>query len=703
MRTLLIDNHDSFTYNIAHYLAEISGEEPVVIPHDHAGWSPDQLAEFDNVVISPGPGRPQHHRDIGLSAEVIRRAEIPVLGICLGHQALCHLDGGRVDSAPEVRHGRISAIRHDGTGLFEGLPSPFRVVRYHSLAATDLPDSLEAVAWSDDGVLMGVRHRTRPAWGVQFHPESICTEHGHALLENFQRLTERWQREQGRPSRVIAPGPRSRAAAAPETTGGLEIRHRRLDTDLDAERVFAACYGTSRDAFWLDSSRVDGEFGRFSFMGDASGPRAAVATADVADGVVTVRSAAGERRVESGFFDWIERDLASRRVRVPDLPFEFALGWVGYLGYELKAECGARAAHEADTPDAAMVFADRGIVFDHVDGQVHLLVLADRGGDARADAWLDETEELLRSLAGSARTAVPEPQPQPLRDPLLPRHRREDYLKLIHDSMAAIDAGETYEVCLTNMVSTSERVEPWEAYRFLRRTSPAPFAAFLRFDDVAVLSTSPERFLRIDRERTAESKPIKGTRPRSADPAEDQRLREELAANEKDRAENLMIVDLVRNDLGRTAETGSVRVDKLFDVETYAKAHQLVSTVRSTLRADRSVVACVRACFPGGSMTGAPKIRTMEIIDELESGPRGVYSGAIGYFSLSGAADFSIVIRTLTTTPRGAHFGVGGAIIALSDPDAEYEETAVKSEAMLRLFATTFPDRSEHRPNSETR
>ncbi|GAA2780577.1 aminodeoxychorismate synthase component I [Saccharopolyspora taberi] len=694
MRTLLIDNYDSFTYNIAHYLAEISGEEPVVITHDDPGWTPGRLAEFDNVVISPGPGRPQRSRDLGLSADVIRRAEIPVLGICLGHQALCHLDGGAVDNAPEVRHGRLSAVSHDGAGLFEGLPSPFKVVRYHSLAVSELPDSLEAVAWSDDGVLMGVRHRTRPAWGVQFHPESICTEHGHDLLRNFNRLTAEWQRTRSRAtSAATAVGPRAAAETEKEPTQ-MEVLHRRLDVEVDAERVFTAFHGTSADAFWLDSSKVDGEFGRYSFMGDAAGPRSAVATADVANGVVTVRSRSGVQQLESGFFDWIERDLARRRVRVPELPFEFALGWVGYLGYELKAECGARAAHEAETPDAAMVFADRGIVFDHVEQQVHLLVLADRGGDERAARWLDETESALRALHADPGPAVPEPEPQPIRAPLSLRHGRDDYLKLIQDSKDAIDAGETYEVCLTNMVSTPERLDSWEAYRFLRRTSPAPFAAFLRFDDVAVLSTSPERFLSIDRNRIVESKPIKGTRPRSADPVEDERLRQELATNEKDQAENLMIVDLVRNDLGRTAEIGSVKVDKLFDVETYARVHQLVSTVRATLRTDRSPVACVRSSFPGGSMTGAPKIRTMEIIDEFEAGPRGVYSGAIGYFSLSGAADFSIVIRTLTTTPNGAHFGVGGAIIALSDPDAEYEETAVKSEAMLRLLATTFPDRA---------
>jgi para-aminobenzoate synthetase len=223
----------------------------------------------------------------------------------------------------------------------------------------------------------------------------------------------------------------------------------------------------------------------------------------------------------------------------------------------------------------------------------------------------------------------------------------------------------------------------------LRQMSPVPFGALLDFGDVAVLSASPERFLSIDRHGAVESKPIKGTRPRGGDEAEDRVLREELRANPKDRAENLMIVDLLRNDLNTVCSVGSVHVPKLFDVETYPAVHQLVSTVRGTLAPGRSAVDCVRAAFPGGSMTGAPKVRTMEIIDRLEQGPRGVYSGALGWFSLSGASDLNIVIRTLVVNDGRVTFGVGGAIIALSDPAGEFDETVVKSRAMMTALAAT--------------
>jgi para-aminobenzoate synthetase len=270
-----------------------------------------------------------------------------------------------------------------------------------------------------------------------------------------------------------------------------------------------------------------------------------------------------------------------------------------------------------------------------------------------------------------------------------PRHDRGAYLDRIADCLDEIRDGESYEVCLTNAVDVPVAIDPRRTFSWLRRTSPVPYGALLEFPDVAVLSASPERYLTVDRDRVVESKPIKGTRPRGATPADDEALHDDLAANVKDRAENLMIVDLIRNDLNRVCDIGTVHVPKLFDVETYAPVHQLVSTIRGRLRPDASAVDCVRETFPGGSMTGAPKLRTMQIIDRLEDGPRGFYSGALGWFALSGAADLSIVIRTLVATQGRVSFGVGGAIVALSDADEEFEETVVKSRAMVTALMAT--------------
>jgi para-aminobenzoate synthetase len=504
----------------------------------------------------------------------------------------------------------------------------------------------------------------------------------------------------------------------------------------DPEVVFDRLFRCGDHPYWLDSSQAGGKLGEFSIMGDATGPLARIATGDVTSGTVTVTGGGTTTVVEDTFFTWLDRDLRSLDVDTPDLPCEFALGWVGYLGYELKAQtgppagaakrslrssgpneaaqtgppagaakrslrssgpneaaaCGGGSPHRAQTPDATMVFADRAIVLDHNTDTTYLLALVEDDAEAPARTWLRDTARTLADIAAAEPEPCPALAPVP-DDRLRLRHDRNAYLALIDACQEEIKAGESYEVCLTNVLETEADIDPWHAYRILRRGSPAPFAAYLSFGDVSVLSTSPERFLRVDRDGVMESKPIKGTRPRGRTHQEDALLVADLATSEKDHAENLMIVDLVRNDLGRCALVGSVSADPVFQIETFAAAHQLVSTVRARLRADCSAVAGVRAAFPAGSMTGAPKIRTMEIIDRLEAGPRGVYSGAIGYFSLTGAADLSVVIRTVVMTGRRITYGVGGAIIALSDAEAEYEETAVKATPLLKLLGAGFPGR----------
>ncbi|MGA4860382.1 aminodeoxychorismate synthase component I [Streptomyces koyangensis] len=696
MRTLLVDNYDSFTYNLFHYLSRANGREPEVIRNDDPAWRPGLLDAFDNVVLSPGPGTPHRPADFGLCARIAEEGQLPVLGVCLGHQGMALAHGARVGRAPEPRHGRTSAVRHDGTGLFEGLPQPLEVVRYHSLAVTELPPELEATAWSADGVLMALRHRTLPLWGVQFHPESIGTQDGHRLLANFRDLTERHGRTRrgGRAGGGTLPpcAPARETTATTGTPRRLRVIAESLPTRWDAEVAFDSLFRTGDHPFWLDSSRPGGELGQLSVMGDASGPLARTARADVHAGTVTVTANGVSSSVESAFLTWLENDLAGLRTEVPGLPFAFALGWVGCLGYELKAECDGDAAHRSPDPDAVLVFADRALVLDHRTRTTYLLALVEDDAEAGARAWLAAASATLDAVAGREPEPCPE-APVCTTGPVELRHDRDGYLKLIDVCQQEIAAGETYEVCLTNMAEADTDLTPWAAYRALRRVSPAPFAAFLDFGPMAVLSSSPERFLRIDRHGRMESKPIKGTRPRGATPQEDAALVRALATCEKDRAENLMIVDLVRHDLGRCAEVGSVVADPVFQVETYATVHQLVSTVTAQLRGDSSPVAAVRAAFPGGSMTGAPKIRTMQIIDRLEGGPRGVYSGAIGYFSLTGAVDLSIVIRTVVLSGGRLRYGVGGAVIALSDPADEFEETAVKAAPLLRLLDTAFPGR----------
>jgi para-aminobenzoate synthetase len=712
MRTLLIDNYDSFTYNLFQLLAEENGVEPIVVRNDEASWEELSERRFDNVVISPGPGRPERCRDFGVCAEAIRRCEAPLLGVCLGHQGLGWAHGGTVGPAPQPLHGRVRSVEHGGAPLFAGIPRRFEATRYHSLRLErPLPADLEEIAWGDDGVVMAIAHRERPQWGVQFHPESIATEHGRRLLANFRDLTG------GRDVRPAVSRGELRTSTVHNSPreGVGRLRIRRVDWRGEPERAFASLFGGSGDAFWLDSSlRGDG---RLSFMGDASGPLGAFVSYDVESREVRIErgGGGGAPRVEvrnESIFEYLERETA-RLPEASDLPFEFACGFAGYLGYEVKADCGSPNAHSSPHPDAAFVFAARVLAFDHEQNQVYLLCLHEPGGEEEADAWLEATATRLSTLSeteppnperlGARATGGGPVEPPRCRsaDPspvaLTMARSRDRYLGDIATCEELLRAGESYEICLTNSIAAAVDTDPLSIYMDLRRVNPAPFASFLRFGDTAVLSSSPERFLRVDRDGRAEAKPIKGTVRRGETPTEDARLAAVLRASEKDRAENLMIVDLLRNDLGSICAAGSVEVPALMEIESYETVHQLVSTVRGRLRPGSGPLDCVRACFPPGSMTGAPKLRTVEILERLEGRARGVYSGAIGYFGAGGACDLSVAIRAIVVSggggdrgrpgePASATIGAGGAIVLGSDPEREYEEMLLKAAAPLRAI-----------------
>ena len=472
-----------------------------------------------------------------------------------------------------------------------------------------------------------------------------------------------------------------------------ELVVRPLPFAVNCEEAYPLLTGGAEYSFWLDSAREESPMSVASYVG--------VVPAQLSPLRVDSARAAAESGGEDPFAQ-LEATLA-RAPRVhPDaaaatgLPAGLRGGYVGYFGYEARAAMGMEhshpvpgylPAHEAPTPDSLWLPAVRYLVHEHARPGV-----AARSWLVGDESWCEAAERLLNTVLAPAGERASEGTPvnaPELTEPLLfPAPAAEAYRDAVRASQHEIYEGNSYEVCLTaQTVAHIQNPSPelfFELYRRQRAHNSAPYAAYLRCGDFSVLSSSPERFLSVDEQRNAQTKPIKGTVPRGATPEEDAAAAAWLRSDPKTRAENLMIVDLLRNDLSTVSDPASVRVPVLMGVESYSTVHQLVSTVSSRLREGISAVAAARACFPGGSMTGAPKPSTMQIIERLENRARGVYSGALGFVSADGAANLSIVIRTLVAHDDGTMtLAAGGAVVADSDPAAEYEEMLTKLRAAL--------------------
>jgi len=452
-------------------------------------------------------------------------------------------------------------------------------------------------------------------------------------------------------------------------------------------------------AVLLESGTREPKLGRWSFLAcdpfltvRSKGPRIGIR----GSGLESVGCSEGSVREGDPFL--VLRGLLSvfRVTRLPGAPPLIA-GAIGYFGYDLGRfveRIPDLTVDDVPIADCHLGFYGAVVGMDHVAGRAWVCAIGAPEEGARAarrlaEARAEEMEGRLGSgRSGESRLLTGRSRCSPLESalPLASNFTHGEYLQATQRAKEYIAAGDIYQVNLSQRMSAALTTTPLTLYRRLTEENPAPFSAYFETPEAAVVCCSPERFLQV-RSGEVETRPIKGTRPRGITPDEDARLAVELLASEKDRAENVMIVDLERNDLGRVCEYGSVHVPELFALESYATVHHLVSTVRGRLRPGATALDCLRASFPGGSITGAPKVRSMEIIEELEPTRRGVYTGAIGYLCFSGDMDVNIVIRTLVVKNGTAYFQVGGAIVADSDPEGEYQETLDKARSLARALA----------------
>jgi len=455
--------------------------------------------------------------------------------------------------------------------------------------------------------------------------------------------------------------------------------------------AFLAIAGEEPDAFLLESVEGGEKIGRYTFLGVRPFLRLESRGSDIK----IERGSKVERRAGNIFEVMKELLRQHRPATIGGLP-PFTAGAVGYCAYDIVRQLeniGARAKDDLDVPDCVLMFFDRVLVFDHLRHQIHIVASADVTRESPQAAYKRSLAEIARIERKLASGWKPAYWKKPGKKPKVAVHaqtQKAHYLESVRKAKEYIAAGDIFQVVLSQRWDFEPGVAPFDLYRALRTVNPSPYMFFLRFgggkahaSGMHVLGSSPEMLVRITG-RKLEYRPIAGTHPRGRDDAEDAALEKKMREDEKERAEHVMLVDLGRNDLGRVSEYGSVKVRELMYVERYSHVMHLVSALEGRLRPELHAMDAFAACFPAGTLSGAPKVRAMQIIEELEPTRRGVYGGAVLYADFAGNLDSCIVIRTLVMKGKKAYLQAGAGIVADSDPQREFEESQNKSRAVLR-------------------
>lgn len=452
---------------------------------------------------------------------------------------------------------------------------------------------------------------------------------------------------------------------------------KKIDTDLSSFDLYRL-FKEQPYSFFLDSGMDHNKLGRYSFIG--FNPFLVFKSKN---DEITISENGESSTYYGNPFEKL-REIISKYSMEYTTELPFIGGAVGYFGYDLChyiEKLPREAADDVEIPDCYLGFYDGVIIVDHKKNEVFIASLGIR--DLQENV-VSEIEERINKAAKSEFAKIKIHKKEKVVS-LKSNFEKDDYIKAVNKVKDYIKAGDIYQANLTQRYECSIEDSALELYTKLREINPAPFASYFDFGEGQIVSSSPERFIKINN-RVIETRPIKGTRPRGNTIEEDRNNREELLNSEKDKAELLMIVDLERNDLGKLSKTGTVKVTELFHLEEYATVYHLVSTILGEIKDEYDVIDCLKATFPGGSITGAPKIRAMEIIDELEPTQRNIYTGSIGYIGFNGDLDLNIVIRTIVCKDDKAYFQVGGGIVWDSDAELEYEETLHKARAIIEAL-----------------
>jgi len=707
MKILLIDNYDSFTYNVYQYLKEMKNEV-ICTRNDKISIKEIEEMNPDIVFISPGPGNPT---SAGICLEVVKhfKGKISIFGICLGHQVIGEAFGGKIVHAKELNHGKTSKIYTNSKGVFKNLPSEFIATRYHSLVVEKetLPECFEITCQTSDGEIMGIRHKDYNIEGVQFHPESIMTDIGKNILLEFLQLTERLIGKYL--SNASTDYEDANIIKLDELNGVKKIGVKQYALKFNIKKNFLNIFENIRAKYGecnctiLDSVEgptIDcgnsyiGVFPQYELI--ISNKKMKIITKNKYIYGIFIENFKELYDIKEDNFNLEERKFSDiypiistifKAEKIHDLNIDFSNGLIGAFSYEYLHYI-EKIQNTNDSilkfPDVHLKYFSTILQYDKAASELVVIDNVITGIEQiklNIEGLLEEKENLISNYTDNNVTKESTVE-------TFSNMTKEEFFDKVAIAKQHIKDGDIFQIQIGRRLHVKQKIKPFDIYKKLRKINPSPYMFYWECKDYQLISNSPELQLKVENEKVI-IRPIAGTSKGKGKTKEEAKaLREDLENNPKEQAEHIMLVDLARNDIGRIAIPGSVKVSKLMNTEEFSNVFHLTSNVEGEILGEINTMKLFESTFPAGTLTGAPKVRAMEIINELENEERGPYGGAFGFFEFNGNILSSITIRTILRKGEDLYLQASAGIVADSKDYLEWNEIQHKTETIKQVLNT---------------
>lgn len=704
MKILLIDNFDSFTFNIYQYLKEM-GVEVVCFRNNEVSCEKIKKLQIDSIFISPGPGRPI---DAGNCIDIVKTfaGQIPIFGICLGLQIIGEAFGGKIIKASQLVHGKVSKITSLKKGVLHTLPSEFQATRYHSLIVDrqTLPTCFEVTCENDSKEIMGLKHKVYNIEGVQFHPESIMTKHGKRMIQNFLERIRQTPDKLNVPKIDFDKTSFSKTVYTFSDKKFQVLRVSQKSEKLSISKPFFKLFESIQSAFGKNKScildsvkgpKVDcngsyiGLFPEFEILIKNRKMFIETENHEVIDIFINNFHSIYHKEEDCFYLDNLKfSDIfpiitATFSVeRDTDSDIDFSVGLIGFFSYEYLyylENVKRTKSNVLDMPDVHLIFYSTIIQMQEKGNEV-TIVLNNLSGAPHREI------SILHSILESSIDAGESKSESHITAQKHSNVTKQSFCQKVRKAKHYIEEGDIFQVQIGRRITLNEKIDPLSIYKKLRLLNPSPYMFFWGCKNYQLISNSPELQLKVQNGDVL-IRPIAGTSQGKGKTKEEaEALMRELANSEKERAEHIMLVDLARNDIGRVAIPGTVRVSQLMEVEEFSHVFHLVSSVEAKISDEVSSMKLFESTFPAGTLTGAPKVRAMEIISELEEEERGPYGGVFGFFEFNGNILSTIIIRTILYKNEMIYLQSAAGIVADSTEEREWNELQHKTEAIEEVL-----------------